>query len=202
MVFADGVVCTGFFFFQAEDGIRDYKVTGVQTCALPIYPGWLWLAALGPLCLAALQVYSSWARRQQLAQMAAPHFLQELTRNHSPARRLVKNIMVVLALAAAGLGLARPQWGEQQEAGQALGEDVVFILDCSRSMLATDITPNRLQRAKLAILDFMHRNTHSRLGLVAFAGQAFLQCPLTFDFGAFEDALLALDDRTDRKSVV
>ena len=159
-------------------------------------PEWLWLAVLGPIGLAVLEVYSSWARKGQLAQMAAPHFLHELTRSHSPGRRLLKNIMLVLALAAAGLALARPQWGEQQEAGQALGEDVVFILDCSRSMLAADVTPNRLQRAKLAILDFMRRHTHSRLGLVAFSGQAFLQCPLTFDFGAFEDALLAVDDRT------
>jgi Ca-activated chloride channel family protein len=53
-----------------------------------------------------------------------------------------------------------------------------------------------LQRAKLAILDFMRRHGHSRLGLVAFAGQAFLQCPLTFDYGAFEESLLAVDDKT------
>jgi len=131
-----------------------------------------------------------------LAQMAAPRFLAELTRSHSPGRRLLKNIFLVLSLAAAGLALARPQWGEQQEAAQSLGEDVIFILDCSRSMLAADVAPNRLQRARLAILDFMRRHTHSRLGLVAFAGQAFLQCPLTFDYGAFEDALLAIDDRT------
>jgi Ca-activated chloride channel family protein len=159
-------------------------------------PQWLWLAVLAPLLLAALQVYSTWQRKKQLGQMAAPHFLHELTRSHSPGRRLLKNIMLVLALTAAGIALARPQWGEQQEAGQALGEDLVFILDCSRSMLAADVNPNRLQRAKLAVLDFMRRHGHSRLGLVAFAGQAFLQCPLTFDYGAFEDALLAVDDKT------
>ena len=59
-------------------------------------------------------------------------------------------------------------------------------------MLAADVTPNRLQRAKLAILDFVQRHGRGRVGLVAFAGQAFLQCPLTFDHGAFEDALIGL----------
>ena len=58
---------------------------------------------LGPIGLAVLEVYSSWARKGQLAQMAAPHFLHELARSHSPGRRLLKNIMLVLALAAAGL---------------------------------------------------------------------------------------------------
>jgi Ca-activated chloride channel family protein len=159
-------------------------------------PRWLWLAILGPLVLAGLQWYSSIARKKQLSQLAAPHFLSELIRSHSPLRRGFKNLILILTLAGLGLALARPQWGEQEESGQMLGEDIVFVLDCSRSMLAADVTPSRLQRAKLAILDFIHRRSHSRVGLVAFAGQAFLQCPLTFDYSAFEEALYAMDDKT------
>jgi Ca-activated chloride channel homolog len=159
-------------------------------------PRWLWLAVLGPLVLLALQRYSDWARRKQLAQLAAPEFLADLTRSHSPVRRSVKNAMLVLAVAGIGLTLARPQWGEQAEKGYLLGQDVVFVLDCSRSMLATDVAPSRLQRAKLAILDFVQHHGHGRAGLVAFAGQAFLQCPLTFDYGAFQDALAAVDEKT------
>jgi Ca-activated chloride channel family protein len=159
-------------------------------------PRWLLVAFLGPLVLAGLQWYSAWARKRQLSQIAAPRFLHELTRSHNPFRRLFKNALLVLAIAGVGFALARPQWGQQEEAGQSLGEDIVFILDCSRSMLATDVTPSRLQRAKLAISDFMGRHTHSRLGLVAFAGQAFLQCPLTFDYSAFEDTLMDVDDKT------
>src|SRR6266496_4015025 len=136
-------------------------------------PRWLWLAFLAPLALIALQRYSAWARRRQLAQIAAPHFLEELIYSHSPARRAVKQALLVLAITGVGLALARPQWGEQEEAGHLLGEDVVFILDCSRSMLAADVSPNRLQRAKLAILDFVQRRGRGRGGLVAFAGQAF-----------------------------
>jgi len=77
-----------------------------------------------------------------------------------------------------------------------LAEDVVFVLDCSRSMLATDAPPNRLQRAKYSILNFVQRQASGRVGLVAFAGSAFLQCPLTFDYEAFEDSLRNLDERT------
>ena len=159
-------------------------------------PQWLWLAVLGPLVLVALQRYSAWARRRQLARIAAPEFVAELTRSHSPARRAVKEILLLLAVAGVGLALSRPQWGEQAEVSRVYGQDTLFVLDCSHSMLAADVSPNRLQRAKLAILDYVQHNRHGRVGIVAFAGQAFLQCPLTFDYGAFRDALMAIDEKT------
>ena len=159
-------------------------------------PQWLWLAVLGPLALILLQRYSAWARRRNLAQLAAPEFLHRLTASQSPVRRSIKSTLLVVAWAGIGLAMARPQWGEQAETSHLLGQDVVFLVDCSRSMLATDVSPSRLERAKLAILDFVQRQAHGRVGLVAFAGQAFLQCPLTFDYNAFQDALTILDDRT------
>jgi Ca-activated chloride channel family protein len=159
-------------------------------------PRWLWLAVLGPLLLLALQFYAGRARKQQLAQIAAPDVLANLTRSHSPARRALKNFLLVLAVAGIGLALARPQWGVREITTKNLSEDIVFAIDCSRSMLAADVAPNRLQRAKLAVQDFVRRHTNGRVGLVAFAGQAFLQCPLTFDHGAFEDALLAIDEKS------
>jgi Ca-activated chloride channel family protein len=159
-------------------------------------PRWLLLAICGPLLLLLLQRYSAWMRDRQLAQIAAPGFLEKLTRSHSTIRRLFKNILLLLAVLAMGLALARPQWGEQAESSHFLGQDIVFLLDCSRSMLATDVSPNRLQRAKLAIMDFVQRQRHGRVGLVAFSGQAFLQCPLTFDYGAFQDSLRDIDTKT------
>jgi Ca-activated chloride channel homolog len=159
-------------------------------------PQWLWLAFLGPVMLIALQRYSAWRRRKQLNELAAPGFLETLTRSHSPIRRAAKELLLVIAVAGIGISLARPQWGEVAERGQLLGQDVIFILDCSRSMLATDVPPNRLQRSKYAILDFLQRYSHGRVGLVAFSGQAFLQCPLTSDYGAFHDALVTIDEKT------
>src|SRR3990172_8671512 len=157
-------------------------------------PSWLWLAEL---LLRVLHGLSERGRRRQLARVAAPQFLGELTRSRSPVRRVVKRVLLVLAVVGTGLALARPQWGEAPlDNAPMLGEDVVFALDCSRSMLAADVSPNRLQRAKLAILEFVQQQGRGRVGLVAFAGQAFLQCPLTFDYGAFEDALQAMDEKT------
>jgi Ca-activated chloride channel family protein len=159
-------------------------------------PHWLWLALAGPVLLLWLHRHAARARRQQLAQLASPHFVAELTRSHSPARRALKNVFVLFAVALLGLALARPQWGKMEAHEQWLGEDILFVLDCSRSMLATDIQPNRLERAKFAIRDFVQRHATGRVGLVAFAGTAFLQCPLTFDHDAFESALRDLDERT------
>lgn len=160
-------------------------------------PVWLWLALLGPAVVVALQRYAARARRKQLARVAAPEFVAALTQSHSPARRVFKEVLLAVAVCGIGLALARPQWGEQRDdETQLLGDDVVFALDCSSSMLAADVAPNRLQRAKLAILDFVERHGSGRVGLVAFAGQAFLQCPLTPDYDAFRDALMAMDEKT------
>ena len=159
-------------------------------------PSWLWLATVGPAAVIGLLAYSAWARKKQLARIASPDFLDDLTRSHSPLRRAIKSLFLIAAVACIGLALARPQWGEQKITQESFGEDVIFVLDCSRSMLARDVSPSRLQRAKLAILDFIRGRGTGRVGLVAFAGNAFLQCPLTFDYSAFEETLMAVDEKT------
>jgi Ca-activated chloride channel homolog len=158
-------------------------------------PRWLWLAAAGPVLLVLLHRYAAWARRRQVRGFAAAEVLPDLLRSHSPARRAFKHGLLVLAVAGLGLALARPQWGETAEVTRALGEDILFLVDCSRSMLAEDLRPNRLTRAKFAVQDFVQQHGRGRVGLVAFAGQAFLQCPLTFDYDAFREALEALDEK-------
>jgi len=159
-------------------------------------PRWLWLAAVAPVLLALLHRNAAQKRRAQLARMASPHFIAQLTVSHSPARRSFKNILLLLVFVFAGLALARPQWGSVENGRAFVGEDVVFTLDCSLSMTTTDVLPSRLQRAKFAMLDFVKRESHGRVGLVAFAGSAFLQCPLTFDADAFEETLMSLDEKT------
>jgi Ca-activated chloride channel homolog len=159
-------------------------------------PVWLWLAGFGPVVLLALFLYSAHARHRRLAQLAEARFLPELTRSHSWLRRSVKELALLICVAGIGLALARPQWGEQELGGHLLGGDVLFVLDCSSSMLASDVAPSRLQRARLSIMDFVQRRGRGRVGLVAFSGQAFLQCPLTFDYGAFEEALMSVGEKT------
>jgi len=96
---------------------------------------------------------------------------------------------VVLLVVAA----ARPQWGYDIEEVKQRGLDIVVAIDTSKSMLAEDIAPNRLERAKLAALDLIQQAKSDRVGLVAFAGSAFLQCPLTLDDVAFKQSLDTLD---------
>ncbi|HEY1788766.1 MAG TPA: VWA domain-containing protein [Verrucomicrobiae bacterium] len=159
-------------------------------------PAWLWLAVLAPVSLALLYRHAATARREELERMVAPHFARELTASHSPARRRFKNGLLLAAFALAGIALARPQWGEVETAGGWVGEDVIFVLDCSRSMLTTDAQPDRLDSAKYAILNFVQHYARGRVGLVAFAGSAFTECPLTFDYDAFDETLLTMDDKT------
>ncbi len=159
-------------------------------------PRWLWLAVLAPMLLAWLHWRAAAKRKQQLARIASPRFVAELAASHSPARRGFKNSLLLLVFVFAGVALARPQWGELKSTGQYLGEDVVFALDSSYSMLSTDVRPSRLQRAKLAISDFVRKHGRGRVGLVVFAGSAFLQCPLTLDYDAFETALQSVDEKT------
>jgi Ca-activated chloride channel homolog len=159
-------------------------------------PGWLWLALVGPALLVWLYWYAGRQRLKQLARMASPNFVTQLTASHSPARRRFKEVLVVLVFFLSAFALARPQWGTTETKNTWLGEDVVFVMDCSLSMTTTDVLPSRMQRAKYAVLDFVRRQSHGRVGLVAFAGSAFLQCPLTFDTVAFEESLLSLDEKT------
>ena len=159
-------------------------------------PRWLWLAVVAPMLLALLHRRAANARREQLAKMASPHFVEQLTASHSPARRRFKEILLLLTFVFAGLALARPQWGSVENANEFVGEDMVFVLDCSLSMTTSDVLPSRMQRAKFAMLDFVRKQSHGRGGLVAFAGSAFLQCPLTFDAGAFEETLMSIDEKT------
>jgi Ca-activated chloride channel family protein len=159
-------------------------------------PDWLWLAVFAPALLVGLHWHSARARRRQLAKMVSPCLVGVLAASHSPARRRSKETLLLLVFLFAGLALARPQWGSMETANSWLGEDLVFVMDCSLSMTTSDVMPTRMQHAKFSVLDFVRRQSHGRLGLVAFAGSAFIQCPLTFDTGAFEESLLTLDEKT------
>lgn len=132
-------------------------------------------------------------RKKELERFAASHLLGKLCKNVSPERRTVKKILILAAVACCFLALARPQYGFKWVEVKRKGIDILFAVDTSKSMLAEDVRPNRLKRAKFAIMDFVSQLEGDRVGLMPFAGSAFLMCPLTIDYGAFESSLEAID---------
>lgn len=157
---------------------------------------WLWLLPVVLIVFALLLLLARKGRERALAVFAAPRLLGSLLGSLSHTRRLFKTVLVLAGAALIVLALARPQYGYRWSESRSRGIDVMFVLDTSRSMLATDIKPDRLQRAKLAILDFVDQLDGDRIGLVAFAGDAFVQCPLTLDYNVFEQSLEAIDTDT------
>lgn len=159
-------------------------------------PHFLWLLLVFPPGLLAF-FWWSWRQRQKLMQLfIQSRLLPSLTVGLSPGRQKFRMACLVAAVACLILALARPQWGFAWEETKQRGLDIVVALDVSKSMVATDVAPNRLARAKLAVQDLLNQAKADRLGLVGFAGSAFLQCPLTLDDTAFRQSLDALDVNT------
>lgn len=156
------------------------------------HPQLLWLLWL-LLPLAGLLVWSWRARQRLLTRFISPRLLESLTAGVSKSRQKFRLALFLLAVAALLVSLARPRWGFSLEESRQAGLDIVVAIDTSKSMLADDVQPNRLQRAKLAALDLMRLAQSDRLGLVAFAGGAFLQCPLSLDEEAFRQSVEFLD---------
>jgi len=153
----------------------------------------LWLLLVVPPVLAGFFWWSEGVRRKLLAQFVESRLLASLTVGLSLTRRKIRYALVLLAVAFLIFTIARPQRGFDLEEVQVNGLDIVVAVDTSKSMLATDIAPNRLTRSKLATLELMQRASADRMGLVAFAGDGFLECPLTIDNTAFQQSVQALD---------
>ena len=118
---------------------------------------------------------------------------EKLIANHKKTEHHVKAFLIILAFIFAITALARPQWGDEKRKVKRKGGDIIFLLDTSLSMLAEDLKPNRLQKAKFEIETFVKLFKGNRTGMVAFAGSSFLQTPLTLDESAFFLFLDAID---------
>ena len=152
------------------------------------------LAALALIPLvAALLWRAATLRRRALARFGDLALVRQLSRTVNARARFWKAALVLAALGFAVVAMARPQFGSRVETVRREGMDIVVALDLSTSMLAEDIAPNRLQRAKLEIQRLIERLDGDRIGLIAFAGQAFVQSPLTSDYGAARLFLNAMD---------
>ena len=155
---------------------------------------WFLLILTAPL---SVFFWWAWRKRQQLVtQFISERLLNHLKVGVSPNRQKARMVIFVIAIVFLIVALARPQWGATHEEARQHGLDIMVAIDTSNSMLAEDVSPNRLARAKLAALDLMRRAKTDRMGLVAFAGDAFLQCPLTLDDAAFSQSVDSLDTKT------
>lgn len=156
-------------------------------------PIWLYAGLIAAIALIALAFYSRSKRRDMLSKFASKRLMPELTRTVSRPKIIAKNTLAFLSVMLIFTALARPQWGYRWEETKTRGIDIIFAIDTSNSMLAEDVKPDRLERAKLSVLDLVNILQGDKIGIVAFSGQAFLQCPLTLDYDAFRMSLEALD---------
>jgi Ca-activated chloride channel family protein len=155
-------------------------------------PRMLWLVPVS-VALGALYLAWVWRKARLIRALCDPRAVDRALSGSSPARAVVRGTSLSLGLCALSLALAQPQCGTHTELTKRTGIDVVVALDASRSMLAQDIRPSRLQRAKLELSDLLERLRGDRVGIVVFAADAFVQCPLTTDYAAAKLFLKAVD---------
>ncbi len=155
-------------------------------------PDWFWLLAAIPLA-AILFLWSHKRGRELVSKIVAPRLREQLAGSVSPLRRSIRAALMLAALVFAAIALAQPRYGFIEKETKQKGRDVIVAIDTSRSMMATDVSPTRLARAKLFTQDLVRLMQGDRVGLIAFAGSAFLQAPLTLDYSAVTNSLDELD---------
>ncbi len=142
--------------------------------------------------------WAIWQRRQALRRFASSGLLAKIAPRPTWTRPIARLALMVTCLVALVAAILHPRWGEAEERFTTRAIDVLVLLDVSRSMLATDLIPNRLERARLSIRDdLLPALGGDRIGLITFAGTPTLSCPLTNDYGFFR---LALEDVTTRSA--
>ena len=128
-----------------------------------------------------------WAfrKKQTVLQLFVQNeMLKKMTNHVNVHSQHIKAVLILASLLFIVFALMEPKWGYKWETVKRKGNDVIVAVDVSRSMLAQDVKPNRLDKAKREILDLINMMQGDRIGLIAFAGSAFVQCPLTLDYGA------------------
>lgn len=144
-------------------------------------PTYLYLLLLLPL-LAALFLYSNYRRRRAIKKFGDPELMAQLMPDASKYRPDVKFWIVFVAIGLFAVLLARPQFGSRLETVKRQGIEVIIALDISNSMLAEDVQPSRLQKAKRLVSQLVDKMENDKVGMIVFAGDAFTQLPITSDY--------------------
>lgn len=151
------------------------------------------------ILIPTLIFYYWWNRKNQnelLRKFVTENLHREIFPEKNRFKELVKFIILLFALTFLIVGVANPQIGTKIEEAKQIGIDVYILLDVSKSMAAEDIKPNRLEKAKFEISKLMQRLNGDRIGLIVFAGQSYIQFPLTSDYSAANLFLNAVDFNT------
>jgi Ca-activated chloride channel family protein len=136
-----------------------------------------------PVLIVVMLLYSRW-KKNAIALFGDNRLVKELMHSFSKRRTQIKNILTILIFILLVIGIANPQVGAKMEEVKREGVDLMIAIDLSNSMMAEDIKPNRLERAKLAISRLINKLEGDRIGLIVFAGEAYVQLPITTDYSA------------------
>ncbi len=144
-------------------------------------PAYLYLLLLLPVCV-ALYLYSNYRKRKAIQKFGDPELIGNLMPDASRHRPDVKFTFVLAAIGLFAVLLARPQFGSKLETVKRQGVEVMIALDISNSMLAEDVQPSRLEKAKRLVAQLVDRMQNDKVGMIVFAGDAFTQLPITSDY--------------------
>ncbi len=149
----------------------------------------LWLLFLVPLALVPAYVWCFWRKARTLRILASNEMLSRINNTVSLKKQVLKAGLLIAAFASIVVALTEPKWNPQPQQIKRKGRDVVILLDTSKSMLAEDVTPNRLERSRIAISDLLEVLKGDRIAIITFAGVATVKCPLTQDYAFVRMAL-------------
>ncbi len=130
-------------------------------------------------------IYRAIKNRWQRQSIVAYHHIESMIKNYSILKKIIKTFLVFCGTFFVFIALLQPQWGKQEQMVAQEGRDLIVAIDISRSMLAQDVKPNRLNFAKQKIKKLLYNLSCERVGLVVFSGSTIIQCPLTTDYAAF-----------------
>lgn len=142
----------------------------------------LWILFALVIVILPAYIWNFWRKGRALKVLASMDILKRINASVSLSRQVFKAIVLMVAFVFIVIALSRPMWNPKPREVKRKGRDVVILLDVSRSMLADDIKPNRLERARIAIKDMMERLAGDRIAIVTFAGDSTVRCPLTNDY--------------------
>lgn len=150
----------------------------------------LWLLFTVPVVLVPAYVWCFWRKADMLKILASSEMLKKINISVSLRKQVFKALLLIAAFVSIVIALTEPKWNPQPQRVKRKGRDICLLLDTSRSMLAEDIKPSRLERSKIAITDLLETLQGDRIAIVTFAGNSTVKCPLTTDY-AFVRMVLA-----------